>query len=187
MLSITGQSNIYYSYSFLFLSYLHLRLLQLHSSWTAIVWTEGRGGWWESEFLGCRMLHCGASSFYCTCFFSTSALAWEKGSVGTVWYLPGLVVLHLNRRHPADGHASVSPWRQAEWHTHRGFGRCLAFHPHTEPSASLSSHHTETPGAHMLPLCSRTCQCSVKLRVKFSVCVLESSIYWLPGDSVVSS
>lgn len=27
------------------------RLFQLHhGSWTAVVWAEGRGGWWESEF-----------------------------------------------------------------------------------------------------------------------------------------
>lgn len=92
-------------------------------------------------------------------------------------------VLRLNRWHPEDEHASVSPWRQAEWQTHWVVSCCLAFCSSSHP---LSSHHTETP------TCCRSARepalCSVTLRVKFSVCCRSKQtpyIYWLPGNSNV--
>lgn len=33
------------------------RLLQFHSSRAAVVWAQGRGGWWESEFMDGRLAH----------------------------------------------------------------------------------------------------------------------------------
>lgn len=59
------------------------RLLQLHGSWTAVVWAEGRGGWWESEFLGGRFIRSlwGPPLSIAPVSPSTSsALAWEKVS-----------------------------------------------------------------------------------------------------------
>lgn len=108
--------------------------------------------------------------FCCFCFFSTSALVWET-AIYTGWgsgsghshVSARVFVLHLNRRHPEDGHASVSPWRQAEWQTHRGVSCCLAFCPFTHP---LRLHHNETPGTHAA---ARLCL------FKFHLHVVESS------------
>lgn len=56
---------------------------------------------------------------------SQTALLFER-EMGWGWGVP-----HPNRRHPENQHASVSPWRQAEWQTHRGTRllSCLLFPP----------------------------------------------------------
>lgn len=96
-----------------------------------------------------------------------------------------VVVLHLNRRHPEDGHASVSPWRQAEWQTHRGVGCCPAFCSPSLPRPHTTLRHRAPTCCHSATLeAASSTVCSVALRVQFSVCVLESSLYWLPGESI---
>lgn len=40
----------------LFALFHPFRLFQLHSSWTAVIRAQGRGGWWESEFVDGRLV-----------------------------------------------------------------------------------------------------------------------------------
>lgn len=150
---------------FIFVSFVLLcfasstRFFQHRAPRTAVVWAEGGGGWWESECVDGRLFFV---------FFSVAllfmllpfplnqwGLVWETD---TFWVVGGrrevsaeVVVLHLNRCHPEDGHASVSPWRQAEQQTHRWSSCCLASCPPTPPSPP--PRPCTTLGTHMLPLC----------------------------------
>lgn len=188
-LSFTAKSNIFDLFPSCFspLSHLHLHLKAPPvAQFTNSDRLNGR----QRRMMGKWVLGWQIGSLWslplCVAPVSSQPVLWFErkastrvGSVGTVRCRPGW---HLNRWHPEDGHASVSPWRHAEWQTRGGVSRCLAFCPSAHPPV-LTPHYTPA-GLHMLLLCSRTdAVCSVKLRVKFTVCVPEASIQWLPGNS----
>lgn len=96
---------------------------------------DGKVSFWMADWFTL-----GPPLFCCCCFSSQPALWFErrtsKGAFsGHSEVSASVVVLHLNRWHPEDGHASVSKWRQTDWQTHWGVSRCLAVCPSTQPPA----------------------------------------------------
>lgn len=94
----------------------------------------------------------------------------------------GVIVSHLNRRHPMGMRVHHHGDRQCDGHTEES----VAVLPPVPPPFPPSSHHTETLGTHMLPLChyvepASSAVCCVKLRVQFTL--LESSPYQQKGKS----
>lgn len=174
------ESNVIYSLSFLFAFLYHLNLKALPAArFTSSARLNGRSkrmmGKWVVSFFFLFFFFRWIDSFRClhfsVCFwfFSSSRKNVCNGgvSVGNT-----VVVLHLKRWHAEAGHASVSPWRQAEWQTHRGVSCCLAFCPSPlslslfPPSPALTPHWD----THML---------LAVLRVLWSsglICVLRPSV-----------
>lgn len=132
-----------------------LRLFQQHGSRAALVWTEGRRGWWESElcliffnffFLG-GLIHSGASIFP---FASGSSQVAERTSamVGFQWetrwlcctWKDGTLRLGMRVCHHGD--------RQSDRHIEESVA-VLPSVPPPSPSPfslpPLPSHRTETP------------------------------------------
>lgn len=161
------------------------RLVQLHhGSRTAVVWAEGRGGWWESEFLNDRLVHSGASSLCCSRFLSISASVWEKDACrgGFSWHCGGIC------RGGCAAPEQTTPWewacqvrqhqdRRSDRHVEESVALLLSFPP-SPPTTPSSRPHT-TPGTHTVAIPRKlpAALWSVRLRVKFSVCSMFKA--WL--------
>lgn len=153
------------------------RLVQLHhGSRTAVVWAEGRGGWWESEFLNDRLVHSGASSLCCSRLRERRLQGWVQ--LALRGHLPGWLCCTWTDNTLRTGVCQV---RQHEDRQSRGVCCSLAFLSPPSPPTTPSSRPHTAPGTHIVAIPRKlpAALWSVRLRVQFSV--LCSRLDWLPG------
>lgn len=158
------------------------RLFQLHhGSWTAVVWAEGRGGWWESEFFWWQIGSLWGLLFVLLPFPLNQRFGLRERR------LQGWVQLALWGicRGCCAAPEQTTPWewacqvchhgdRQSDRHIEESVALLLSLPPSPPPPPHPPCPHT-TLGTHMLPLChseepASSALCPVELRVKFSVC-----------------
>lgn len=165
---------MFYCSPLFFLSVVSLftpRLFQLHSSRTAAVWAEGRGGWWESEFLDGRLVNSADILFLLASVSSQPALWFARKTSTWVGFRPWAVCWWLRRSWTDDTlWMGMQVCHHGDRQSDRLIEESVAVLPSVPPPTPLTSHQTETP------TCCRSAlePASSSLRLKFCPCALES-------------